>query len=154
MGVQARAGPRPDHSEASAKWYTGFATKKAAEADLVAKLRQRQTGTFVEPSSLTVAVYLRKWIEDYARPNVSGKTFERYKQIVENDLIPGIGSISLHKLQPLQIQNHYAEQLQHGQQKERGRSLGSDGPALSPRAAQGARPGGSWNLLIANPATA
>jgi integrase len=135
-----------------AKWYTGFSTKKAADEDLIAKLRQRQTGTFVEPSRVTVAEYLRKWIEDYARPNVAGKTLERYHQIVENDLIPTLGAISLHKLQPLQIQNLYSEQLQHGRKKGEGGLSGQTvlhhHRVLHKALAQAVR----WNLLVANPA--
>ena len=142
----------PVTNKRRAKWYTGFATKKAAEDDLVAKLRQRQTGTFVEPSRVTVAEYLRKWIEDYARPNVSGKTFERYRQIVENDLIPELGPISLHKLEPLQIQNLYAGQLQHGRKKGEGglsaQTVLHCHRVLHKALAQAVR----WNLLVANPA--
>jgi integrase len=106
----------------------------------------------VEPSRVTVAEYLRKWIEDYARPNVAGKTFERYKQIVENDLVPVIGSISLHKLQPLQIQNFYAGQLQHGRKKGEGglsaQTVLHCHRVLHKALAQAVR----WNLLVANPA--
>lgn len=135
-----------------AKWYTGYATKKAAEADLAKRLHERQTGAFVEPTRLSVAEYLRKWIEDYARPNVSDTTFERYNQIVENDLIPAIGSISLHKLQPLQVQNMYSEQLQHGRKKGDGglsaQTVLHHHRVLHKALAQAVR----WNLLVANPA--
>jgi hypothetical protein len=41
------------------KWYTGFPTKKAAEAEVAKLIHQQQTGGFVEPSSLSVAEYLR-----------------------------------------------------------------------------------------------
>jgi integrase len=142
----------PTTNRRRAKWYTGFATKKAAEADLTKVLHQRQTGTFVEPSRVTVAEYLRKWIEDYARTNVAGKTFERYKQIVENNLVPGLGGISLHKLQPLQIQSLYAEQLQHGRKKGEGglsaQTVLHHHRVLRKALAQAVR----WNLLVANPA--
>src|SRR5579884_1208093 len=144
-----------------AKWYTGFKTKKAAGDDLIEKLRQRQTGSFVEPNRLTVADYLRKWIEDYARPNVAGKTFERYKQIVEDELIPGLGAVPLHRLQPLQIQNLYSEQLQRGRKKGTKNDAGEVVEAglsaqtvlhhhrvLRKALAQAVR----WNRLVANPA--
>jgi hypothetical protein len=36
------------------------------------------TGSYVEPARMTVAEYLKRWMEDYARSNVAAKTFERY----------------------------------------------------------------------------
>jgi integrase len=88
----------------------------------------------------------------YARTKVSGKTFERYKQIVENDLIPGIGSINLHKLQPLQIENLYAEQRKSGRKNGKGglseQTILHHHRVLRKALAQAVR----WNLLVANPA--
>jgi len=134
------------------KWYSGFKTRKAAEAELAKLLHQMQTGTFVEPSHLTVAEYLLKWLSDYAKPNVAGKTFERYEQIVKNNLIPALGSIPLPKLQPLQIQNTYSEQLKHGRKKGEGglsaQTVLHHHRVLRKALTQAVR----WNLLVANPA--
>jgi len=134
------------------KWYSGFATRKAAQAELAKLLHQMQTGAYVEPSRLTVADYLRRWLADYARPNVSGKTFERYQQIVENNLIPGLGSIVLHRLQPLQIQALYSEQLRSGRKDGAGglsaQTVLHHHRVLRKALAQAVR----WNLLAANPA--
>lgn len=134
------------------KWYTGYTTKKAAEAELAKLMHQKQTGAFVEPSRLTVADYLRRWLEDYARPNVSGKTFERYQQIVNNSLIPDLGSVALGKLQPLQIQNLYSAQLQSGRKNGDGglsaQTVLHHHRVLRKALAQAVR----WNLLSANPA--
>lgn len=99
------------------KWYSGFRTKKAAEAELAKLLHQMQTGAYVEPTKLTLGDYLRQWLDDYAKQNVSGKTFERYEQIVEKSIVPALGSLPLSKVQPLQIQNFYAQQLESGRKK-------------------------------------
>jgi integrase len=140
------------------KWYSGFETKEAAKDELVRLRHQMQTGTFVEPRQTTVGEYLKMWLADYAKPNVSGKTYERYEQIVNNNLLPGLGSIPLAKLQPLQIQNLYSEQLATGRKKKAKSENASAG--LSPQTvlhhhrvlrkalAQAVR----WNLLVANPA--
>jgi integrase len=98
-----------------------------------------------------VAEYLRKWLSDYAKPNVSGKTFERYEGIVEKDLIPGIGSLAIGKLQPLHIQGLYSEQLLNGRKRGGGLSPQTvlhHHRVLRKALAQAVR----WNLIVANPA--
>jgi len=133
------------------KWYSGFETKKAAEAELAKLLHQIQTGAFAEPSRLTVAEYLRKWLADYAKPNVSGKTYERYEQIVEKDLIPGVGALALSKLQPLHVQRMYSDQLTSGRKRGGGLSAQTvlhHHRVLRKALAQAVR----WNLIVANPA--
>lgn len=138
------------------KWYSGYKTKKAAEEKLAEILHQIATGAYIEPSKLTVADYLAKWLAEYAKDNVSGKTFERYEEICKNAIIPSLGSIHVPRLQPLHIQNFYRQQIDSGRKKPR-----KDGPkGLNPRTviqyhrilhkalAQAVR----WNLLTANPA--
>jgi integrase len=140
------------------KWHSGFRTRKAAETELTKLLRQLQTGEYVEPSHLTLGEYLRKWLTNYALQAVSGKTFERYEQIVEKAIIPALGSIPLPRIQPLQIQNFYAAQMASGRKKP---TKAEDSPkGLMPQTvlhyhrllhkalAQAVR----WNLLVANPA--
>jgi integrase len=73
----------------------------------------------VEPSALTVDVYLERWLSDHARHRVSAKTFERYVEIVRKHLTPAFGSHRLAKLSPLHIQNYYSDALT----KERVRTL-------------------------------
>jgi integrase len=134
------------------KWYSGFTSKKAAESELTKLLHQMQTGSYVEPSRLTVADYLRKWLADYAKLNVSAKTFERYEQIVNNDLVPEIGGIALAKLQPLQIQGMYSKQLASGRKKGAGglspQTVLHHHRVLRKALAQAVR----WNLVVSNPA--
>ena len=60
------------------KWHTVRGTKRDAERELARLLHELNIGSYVEPSQMTVAEYLERWLEDYARTNVAGKTFERY----------------------------------------------------------------------------
>ena len=53
------------------KWHTVQGTKKKAEGELARLLNDVATGGYVEPAKMTVAEYLKKWLEDYAMPKVS-----------------------------------------------------------------------------------
>ena len=101
------------------RWHTVTGTKKDAERELNRLLHELDNGTYIEPCKLTLGNYLRKWLSDYARANVSAKTFERYAGIVEQHLIPALGSIILTRLQPLQVQGYYSNALETGRRDGR-----------------------------------
>jgi integrase len=96
------------------KWHTVQGTKKEAERRLTELLSSINIGMYVEPSKLTVGDFLGKWLQASAKATVSGKTFERYSEIVNRRWIPAIGSIPLLKLTPLRIQACYSEWLSDG----------------------------------------
>jgi integrase len=96
------------------KWHTVQGTKKEAERKLTELLHSLDTGMYVPPSKLTVGDFLGKWLQASAKSTVSGKTFERYSEIVNRRWIPAVGSIPLLKLTPLRIQACYSEWLSDG----------------------------------------
>jgi integrase len=112
--------PRDRDGGRRQKWHTVHGSKKDAERELARLVHDLNTGEYVEPSRMTVGAYLERWLADYARSSVSGKTFERYEEIVRTSLIPGLGHILMAKLQPLQIQAFYSESLQNGRKDGRG----------------------------------
>ncbi len=96
------------------KWHVVHGTKKDALREQARLMNSINTGDYVEPTKTTVGDFLRRWLSDYAKVNVAGKTFERYQDIVRNHLEPTIGSLSHSKLQPLHIQTCYSDALQKG----------------------------------------
>lgn len=96
------------------QWVTVKGTKKDAERKLTELLHQHDTGGFVKPGKLTMADYLRLWLNDYATANVRPRTLQRYQGIIERHLIPSFGSVLLTKLQPSHIQSCYAKSLTDG----------------------------------------
>ncbi|MBV9670490.1 MAG: site-specific integrase, partial [Acidobacteriales bacterium] len=110
--------------------YVSFkGTKKQAEQKLVALLAAEQKGESVDPSRVTVAEYLRSWLNaDIVIGNkgkaLSAKTLERYRQLAEQQIIPHLGATALQKLRPAQIQEWHTALLTHG---------GKDGAPLSAR---------------------
>lgn len=107
--------PRGPDGKRRQKWHKlGARTKREAQQELAKLVADLARGTYVEPTRLTVAEYLERWLADYAKPNVAPKTFERYEGIVRNHLIPALGSVPLARLQPLHIQEYYSRALQSG----------------------------------------
>jgi len=127
-----------------------------AEAELAKRLTALNSGAYVENSKISVRDFFDKWITTYAEGNVSAKTLEGYKSIIEHHFKPAFGSLPLQKLSPLQIQTHYASVL-----KEGGRKDGRKG-ALNPRTvlhqhrllSEAMEMAVRWQLLVRNPCDA
>jgi len=96
------------------QWVSVKGTKREAEKRLSELIHRLDTGTFVKPSKTTVADYLRRWLQEYVRPNLSPRGFERYESIARVHLIPDLGAIALTQLRPEHLQRHYASKLSNG----------------------------------------
>ena len=136
------------------KWKTVRGTKACAEQELRRVLRSLDTGGYVEPTKLSVAEYLARWLADYAKPNTAVTTFDRYSDIVKLHLVPALGATLLAKLHPLQIQSHYAEAMETGRRDGSG-GLSAQTVLHHHRLLKGAlRQAVKWRLLTRNPAEA
>ena len=96
-----------------------------AELRLAAMRKSIEEEEYVEPSKITVAAWLEKWLTDHARGQVSNKTFERYAEIVRNHLIPALGGRRLRRLDASDITAYYNEAL-----RARRRRVRRDGSIL------------------------
>lgn len=86
----------------------GFARQKDAQAFLTTILPRVATGTYVEPSSESLAVFLRAWLA--AQTNVKPLTANRYRQTIEGQIVPrAIGSIPLRQISPADVLAFLAE---------------------------------------------
>ena len=61
--------------------------------------------------------WLTQWLENYIRPSVKMRTYERYKLIVEQHIKDKIGRMELNELSPLVLQRFITELLQSGNKK-------------------------------------
>lgn len=61
--------------------------------------------------------WLIQWLENYIRPSVKLRTYERYRLIVEQHIKDKTGSIELNDLSPLVLQSFITELLQSGNKK-------------------------------------
>lgn len=105
--------------------------KKEAQAELTRIIHEMDKKTYVEPSKMGMEEYLISWLRDYAITHVAGSTYERYSGIVHQHLIPAFAGLSIADLQPIHVQEYYAQaqksgrvkqSLKRGQVKQRGLS--------------------------------
>lgn len=95
-------------------------TKREAERALRDVLVSIEQGTYVKANKITVGEWLRRWLNDYASMNVTDRTLESYKSIVERHLVPSLGRIMLADLQPLHIQGYYGKKRLNGRADGKG----------------------------------
>ena len=128
--------------------------KRDAEKELARLIAEFENGGFVEPNKLTVASYLMRWLHDHAEMRISPKSAERYREICEKHIVPALGSHRLAKLQPMHIQEYYAEALRSGRRDGKGglaaRTVLHHHRVLRQALQQAIR----WLLLSRNPADA
>lgn len=135
------------------KWHSVKGTKRDAEQEMARLISEIYTGGYVEPSRLTVADYMRKWLQD-AAARVAPKTLERYQGIMEGHVIPALGNVLLSKLKPLHIQSFYAKALADGRKDGKG-GLSSQSVLHFHRVLHKAlEQAVKWQLLVRNPADA
>lgn len=103
------------------KWYSGFDTKKAAQAELNRILHEMNEGTYVVPVKSTMESYMLRWLE-HVRDRVRPGTYRQYEWLTMQHIIPHIGRIAPDKLQAEQVQRLY-DGLLHGDKPLSARSV-------------------------------
>jgi len=95
-------------------------THKEAERELSHILTMIESGKGVKPIKLTLGQYLNQWLDEYAKVNTTPRTYQRYKEIVRDNLIPALGSIPIMDLKPYHIQSYYTKALESGRKDGKG----------------------------------
>lgn len=88
--------------------------KRDAQREMTKFLRELQDGTGIEATNETVAQFLERWLRDYAKPNVSPRTYENYAELIRRHIVPELGSRKLDKLQAVHLQAFYARKHESG----------------------------------------
>jgi integrase len=70
---------------------------------LTAILAELDNGSYVAPSTLTVAEFLTDWLAA-ARDRLAPKTVERYEKLCRHQILPFLGVVKLQALKPPQIE--------------------------------------------------
>src|SRR5437762_4678492 len=87
-------------------------TKRAAQTELRRLLKSADDGVHIAPDKTTVAEYLQGWL--VGTSDLSPKTRERYRQLVEQQIIPHLGGTLLQNLRPAQVHNWHGVLLRSG----------------------------------------
>jgi integrase len=86
--------------------YVAFrGSKREAQAKLTQLLAAVGQGDYVEPSRATVADFVRARVDQWeAAGDISARTAQRYRQLVENQIVPHLGNKVLQRLARLDIE--------------------------------------------------
>jgi integrase len=91
---------------------TFHGSRRAAQTELRRLLKSADDGVHVAPRRITLADYLRRWLD--SDTDLSPKTLERYRQLAEQQIIPHLGATLLQNLRPAQISEWHATLLRSG----------------------------------------
>jgi len=105
-------GTDPTTGERQTRFVTVRGKRQDAERELSKLLNAAHDGTLVEPSKITVGDYLSAWLD--GAHGLSPKTIERYRELVDRQIVPHLGAIALQKLRPAHIQDWHAKLLKAG----------------------------------------
>jgi integrase len=88
-------------------------TKREVEQEVARIRNETRTGTYLEPTKLTLAEYLERWMAAI-EPKVRPQTFRSYRRICRQRIGAALGNIPLASLSPLHIQDWYTDRLATG----------------------------------------
>jgi integrase len=112
--IVLQIGLDPVSGKRKQRWITAGTSKRDAEKKLANLINDLDSGSYIKPNKTTVAWYLRRWLIECCKPNLSPRSYERYTGIIEKNLIPAVGNILLTDLRPEHIQRHYAKMVDKG----------------------------------------
>jgi integrase len=135
------------------RWHSFQGTKRKAQDECARLVAELNGGNALEPNKSTVAQFLTRWLA-HIKTQVTPKSHERYAGIVNQNLIPALGSVRLNKLRPVQISEAYAGALISGRRDGKGglapRTVGHMHRVLKQALGQAVK----WKELTHNPADA
>lgn len=88
-------------------------TQKEAQAKLRLLLADADKG-ILPPEKLTLGEYLKRWLEDVAKPSVRPTTYRSYEQLIRVHISPLLGKVKLGDLQPAHVQKLHATMQAQG----------------------------------------
>jgi integrase len=84
-------------------WASGKTRKEVSEK--IQALRQKhEHGINLDAKHITIRDFMRQWLEECVKIKNKYRTYESYRQLAENHIIPAIGSITLSDLRPDHVQ--------------------------------------------------
>lgn len=105
---------RDENGKRRQKWSSGYPRRKDAERALSEQLARLDSGTYIDPSKLTVGDYLTtEWL-----PAVSGTlrplSATRYESVIRLYITPNVGHVRLQSLSPGHLNGLYAKLAENG----------------------------------------
>lgn len=100
-------GRGPDGKRIQYKKTVKAKSKRQAEKLLAEFVTEVEKGQYIEPSKLTFADFVDRWLKDYGEKNLAPKTLFRYRQILETRIIPTMGHLKIEQIRPVHLIEFY-----------------------------------------------
>ena len=117
--------PDPVTGKTKPQWVGGFDSANSAKLARDKARVSLGNRDYVPPTKLTVGEYLNTWVNAHAR-KIKPTTLNRYRELIDNYLVPRLGTIKLQDLRPLHVEQFYNSMAD---------LPGKSGRKLSPRTA-------------------
>ena len=131
------------------RYHSFKGTKREAQAELDELIAEAEQGSYVEPNKVSVADFVRARVDQWqAAGDITARTAQRYRQLVENQIVPHIGAKIAAEAHPPRCRGMAHDACEW-------RTSGPHDRPCAPRAWQGAqgrgrrRPGGQERLQAA-----
>jgi integrase len=100
----------PATGQRKRKWHSFKGNKREAQLECAKLIASVGAGSYVEPSKTTVADFVRARIDQWEAANeITARTAQRYRQLLDNQIAPHVGDITLHKFnKPLFVEKWHA----------------------------------------------
>jgi integrase len=143
----------PQTGQRKRRWHSFVGTKRQAQVETARLISELQNGTRIDPSRMTVADFLERWIE-HMEGQVSPRSHERYAELCRKNLVPLLGGLALTKLQPVHISAAYAKALASGRRDGQGGLSARTVTHLHRVLREALQQALRWQLLARNPTDA
>jgi integrase len=112
--IKVPLGKNPVTGKYDSYYETFHGTKTQSQVRRRQLLTDLDRGIFVKPGKTSLSEYLKVWLTDYCKPNLSPRTHELYEYICKKHICPTLGNIPLGELKPQNLQRLYAEKQSGG----------------------------------------
>ena len=97
------------NGERITQYHSFKGTKKEAEYKLAELIAAVGRGAYVEPSKMTVADFVRARVDQWeAAGHITARTSQRYRELIENQIVPHLGKKLVQKLSRLDVEAWHA----------------------------------------------
>lgn len=118
--VVLESGHDPTSGKRQHQTFAVHGTKRDAERAAATRTAALASGSYVDPTRETVGEFMHRWLRDYVDPSISLRSRIRYRDIVEEVLVPHLGSVPIQQLKPAHILATEQEMRKSGNRKTGG----------------------------------
>jgi integrase len=108
--LKYEAGIDPRTGRRVTKYASFKGSKREAQIKLAELIASVAAGSHIDNSKITVAEFVRSRVDQWeASGDITARTAARYRELVENQIVPHIGEMLLQKVRPLHVEQWHAD---------------------------------------------